>query len=247
LAPDIQYVQFIDGDCELAPAWLEQAVQFLHTNAKIGAVVGKLHERFPEHSIYNWLCDQEWNGPIGEIRAFGGIVMIRANAFGSVGGFCEDIIAGEEPELAFRLRAAGWRLWRLDSNMAVHDAAMTRFGQWWRRATRTGYAFANGVHLHGGSPQPYWVWESRRAWLWGLLLPLGCFSAGLLFSPWGWITWIIYPMQVFRQTARNRGPLSWRAKLAFFQVLGRFPEALGEIKFKRDLLFGRQSALIEYK
>jgi hypothetical protein len=35
--------------------------------------------------------------------------------------------------------------------------------------------------------------------------------------------------------------------IAFFQVLGRFPEALGQIKFCIGRLFERQSTLIEYK
>ena len=98
------------------------------------------------------------------------------------------MIAGEDPELCFRLRAAGWRVWRLDAEMTLHDAAMTHFGQWWRRVLRSGYAFAHGAYLHGTSPERHWVWESRRAWIWGVWLPLGCLTAGLIFWPWGWAT-----------------------------------------------------------
>ena len=104
-----------------------------------------------------------------EARAFGGDVMIRAAALENVGGYRDDLIAGEEPELCIRLRAAGWRIWRLPYEMTSHDAAMTRFSQWWRRAMRAGYAFAQGAHLHGASPERHWVWESRRAWLWAAM------------------------------------------------------------------------------
>jgi hypothetical protein len=247
MAPDIAYVQFVDGDCELIEGWTEHAVAFLDSHADVGAVCGRLRERYPERSTYNWLCDREWDKPAGDVRACGGIAMMRVKAFDTVGGFRDDLIAGEEPELCVRLRAAGWHVWRLDFEMALHDAAMTRLGQWWRRAVRGGYASANGAYLHGAPPERHCVWESRRAWLWGVWLPLGCLGATLLLQPWGWLAWLIYPLQVLRQTARNPGSLGDRALLALFQVLARFPEGWGQIKFIRDRLLGRQARLIEYK
>jgi GT2 family glycosyltransferase len=247
IVPQVEYVQFVDGDCELVDGWLHTAMSFLKAQSQVGAVCGRRRERFPERSIYNWLCDLEWDGEAGEVRACGGDVMIRREALKAVGGYREDMIAGEEPELCVRLRAAGWFIWRLDAEMTLHDAAMTRFGQWWTRILRSGYAFAHGAYLHGTSPERHCVWESRRAWLWGLWLPLGCFTAGLTFGPWGWATFLIFPLQFLRQTARNSGPLSQRATLALYQVLGRFPEVLGEIKFLRDRILGRRSQLIEYK
>ena len=99
--------------------------------------------------------------------------MMRTAALEAVGGFRDDLIAGEEPELCVRLRAKGWRIWRLDTEMALHDAAMTRFQQWWRRTMRTGYAFAQGAYLHGARPERHWIWESRRAWLWGSVAAAG--------------------------------------------------------------------------
>lgn len=247
IAPDLHYVQFVDGDCELNRQWPEQAIGYLDANPDVAAVCGRRRERFPEISIYNWLCDVEWNVPPGEVRAFGGDVLIRRTALEKVGGYRDDLIAGEEPELAVRLRAAGWRIWRLPSEMTLHDAAMTYFGQWWRRAVRAGYAFAQGAHLHGAPPERHWVWESRRAWLWGVWLPLGCLAASVLLWPWGVTMWLIYPLQVLRQTIRNSGPLPDRATIAYFQVLARFPEGIGQLKFLRDRLFGAQAGVVEYK
>jgi polyferredoxin len=131
--------------------------------------------------------------------------------------------------------------------MTVHDAAMTRFTQWWRRAVRAGYAFAQGANLHGAQRERFFVWESRRAWLWGIWLPLACIVAGLALGPWGWTTWLIYPLQVLRLMVRSTGSLYQRALVAVFQVLARFPEGFGQMKFLRDQLFGRQSAIIEHK
>jgi GT2 family glycosyltransferase len=245
--PDLTYVQFVDGDCELKEGWTEHAVSFLDSHSDVGAVCGRLRERYPDRSVYNWLCDREWDVPAGEVRACGGIVMMRTAALEAVGGFRDDLIAGEEPELCVRLRAAGWHVWRLETDMAVHDAGMTRLGQWWRRMQRSGYAFAQGAYLHGAPPERHGVWESLRAWMWALCLPAGCLAAGLLFPPWGWAAWLIYPLQFLRQTLRNRGSMGERMALALFQLLSRFAEALGQIKFLRDWLFGRQARLIEYK
>ena len=173
--------------------------------------------------------------------------MPRSQRCEAVGGFRDDLIAGEEPELCVRLRAKGWRIWRLDAEMALHDAAMTRFSQWWRRATRGGYAFAQGAHLHGAPPERHWVWEARRAWLvgrWAAARMPGVQRAAMALGRRGVADLSV--LQLLRQTG-NCGSLAERATLALFQVLARFPEGLGQIKFLRDRLLGRTAGLIEYK
>jgi GT2 family glycosyltransferase len=247
MAPQIPYVQFVDGDCELASEWPATGITFLRDHADVAAVFGRRRERNPDRSIYNRLCDWEWDGPAGEARACGGDVMVRAAALQAVGGYRESLIAGEEPELCVRLRAAGWRIWRLNAEMTSHDAAMTRFTQWWKRTRRSGYAFAEGAQLHGAPPERHWVWESRRAWLWGVGLPLLCLAAGFVVMPWGWASFAIYPLQMLRQSLRGTGTFRERITKGFFQLLGRFPEALGQLQFLRDRLLGRATALIEYK
>jgi glycosyltransferase involved in cell wall biosynthesis len=246
-APDLGLVQFIDADCELNECWAEQASSFLACRPDIAAVAGRRRERFPARSIYNQLCDWEWNGPIGEVPSFGGDVMMRASAFKAVGGYREDLIAGEEPELCVRLRAAGWKIWRRADEMTIHDAAMTHFSQWWRRAARGGYAFAQGADLHGMLPERHWVWESQRAWLWGILLPIALVAIGLVFGGWSWAFWLVYPAQVLRLAACSRAPLRQRVLLSLFQVLARFPEGYGQLRFLFDRITGRQGKLIEYK
>lgn len=238
---EIGYVQFVDGDCELMNGWLENAISFLNSNLGVAIVCGRLRERFPNHSIYNLLCDIEWNTPVGETKSCGGIAMARVDAFESMDGF-RHMIAGEEPELCVRLRQAGWKIWRLDAEMAWHDAAMTRFGQWWKRSMRAGYAFAEGAWLHGAPPEAHWVAESRRALIWGCFLPLVILSLALLFGAPLLALALIYPLQVFRLARRTHS-----LKQAFFLVLGKFPEALGGLKFHVSRLSGSSSRIIEYK
>lgn len=247
LAPELSLVQFVDGDCELSEGWLGAAIAFLEATPKAAAVFGRRRERHPERSIYNRICDAEWDTPLGEARACGGDVMMRAAALEAAGGYRDDFIAGEEPELCVRLRAAGWTIWRIAAEMTLHDAAMTRFGQWWRRNKRSGYAFALGWHQHGAPPERMWVWESRRAWLWGIWLPLACLAAPLAFGWPGLALWAIYPLQLIRRIPRQRGALPDRIKLATLELLGRFAEAAGQLRFATERLFGGRSGIIEYK
>ncbi len=132
--------------------------------------LGASENGYPNHSLYNKLCDWEWDGPAGEARSCGGNVMMRISALKAAGGYRESLVAGEEPELCVRLRAGKWLIWRLDAMMAFHDAEMTRFGQWWTRSVRSGYAFAEGAYLHGAPPERHWVWESYRALILGGLV-----------------------------------------------------------------------------
>lgn len=247
LAPRLDYVQFVDGDCELATTWPRQALTFLADQGDVGAIFGRLRERYPEKSVYNKLCDDEWNVPVGEASACGGIAMMRTAALEKAGGFRDDLIAGEEPELCVRLRLAGWRIWRLDSEMGFHDADMTHFSQWWRRNLRSGYAFAQGTHLHGALPERYYVWESRRALVWGFGLPILCLAACGLFGWWGLAVLLVYPLQILRRMRSSTGDSRWRAQRAWFELLSKFPEALGQLKFARDRWLRRQGRLIEYK
>ncbi len=247
LAPDLPYVQFVDGDCEVVGGWLETAAAFLDAHPDVAVVCGRRRERFPEASIYNRLCDIEWDTPVGEAKACGGDALIRAEALHAVGGFRDDLIAGEEPELCVRLRAAGWRVRRLDSEMTLHDAAMTRFGQWWKRAVRAGHAFAEGAHIHGAPPERHWVRESRRIWLWGLAVPLAVVPLAVALSPWFLLLLGIYPAKMLRTTLRGRR--SWRDNLIYgvFVNLSCFPETVGQLTFHRRRFAGGRGRLIEYK
>ncbi len=238
-------IQFMDGDCELRDGWIAHAAAFLVENPKAAVACGRRRERFPEASVYNRLCDAEWNTPVGRAKACGGDALMRMQAFEAVGGFNPALIAGEEPELCVRLRAAGWEVWRLDHEMTWHDAAMTRLSQWWTRTRRGGYAFALGASLHGAPPERHWVRETRRALIWGAVLPLVLLMAAVLLSPWALLGVVLYPLQIVRIALKSGRPYDWPQ--AWFIVLGKVPEALGVVQCRLDLTTGRRKALIEYK
>ncbi|WP_085615594.1 MULTISPECIES: glycosyltransferase family 2 protein [unclassified Pseudomonas] len=245
--PSMQLVQFVDGDCEVDSGWLPAAQAFLDDHPDVAVVCGRRRERFPQRSVYNLLCDLEWDTPIGEAKACGGDALMRVDAFAAVGGFRPELIAGEEPELCVRLRAKGWKVWRLDAEMTLHDAAMTRFSQWWRRSLRAGHAYAEGAYLHGQPPERHWLRESRRAWLWGLGIPVVTVLACLLLGGWSLLLLLVYPLQAVRLARRGGKSVRENWLQAVFLVLGKFPEMLGQLKFLRHRIAAGKSTLIEYK
>ena len=101
---EIDFVQFVDGDCVLHEGWIAHAVEFLSEHSDAGVAFGRLRERFPDASIYNRMCDWEWNSPVGITKSCGGIALMRVAALNDVEGFDPSLIAGEEPELRVRLR-----------------------------------------------------------------------------------------------------------------------------------------------
>jgi GT2 family glycosyltransferase len=247
IAPGTAFVQFVDGDCALAAGWLAAARVFLDANPDAAVVFGRRLETNPETSVYNRLCDAEWAVKPGEVRSCGGDAMVRVDAFSAVGGFRDDLIAGEEPEMCVRLRQSGWRIFCIDHPMTHHDAAITRFAQWWHRAVRCGYAFAQGAYLHGNPPERHCVREARRAWIWGAGVPAAITAATLAAGPAALSLALIYPFQIARLYVRRRHEMRDPLLVSAFHVLGRFPEVVGQLRFERDRILRRQARLIEYK
>lgn len=240
--PDVTLVQFVDGDCEVEHGWLDAARRFLTEHPAYAVVCGRRRERYPDRSMYNAMCDREWDTPIGDTLSCGGDAMMRVDALRAVSGYRDSMIAGEEPELCFRLRQAGWRIHRLDADMTLHDANITRLRQWWVRTVRSGHAFAEGAWLHGASPERFWVREARRAWIWGVGLPASTGLAMLLTGPSAVLLAAIYPLQWVRLLAR-----SGSARESTFMILGKFAEAQGAMKFHLSRLRGGTRHIIEYK
>ncbi len=223
--PDVEFVQFVDGDCELDANWIALARSELTAAPQVAVVCGRRRERYPDASVYNRLCDIEWATPVGEAVACGGDFMVRRSAFEEVSGFQPDLIAGEEPDLCFRLRSKGHRVLRLDAEMTLHDAAMTEFSQWWKRNMRSGHATAE-------------AWFRRGSWAERTL-----FKEILSNVAWSLpLAWPAWPLLFFRVYQR-RPDVAYAA----FIVLGKLPHSHGQLKFWFDRVRGQSGKLIEYK
>ncbi len=250
-APDAEFVQFIDGDCELEEGWLEAAVAAFAAKEDAGLVCGHVREIHPEASVFNRMCDLEWRWAPGEIQTAGGRFMARARAFKEVGGFRPDVIAAEDDEFCIRVRRKGWKILMIDAPMARHDVAIASFSQWWRRTRRAGHAYAQVAALDGGGEERYFVRDRRRILIWGLALPvvalaLAPFTRGISLV----VMIAAYGLQLIHiaRGCRKRG---WAARDAwtygFFTVISRFPALQGLLEYYWRRLRGRAMTIIEYK
>jgi GT2 family glycosyltransferase len=255
--PDLEFVQMIDGDCEVQPGWIDAALAALRAEPDLALVFGRRRERYPDRSVYNALCDDEWNAPVGESPGCGGDAMFRVKALRQVDFYNASMIAGEEPELSMRLRKRGWRLRRIDAEMTLHDAAITRFTQWWKRTRRSGHAYGEMACLHPDARDPNWPRQVLSILAWGggmtSLLVLTILLA-LAFDPHWWIAALLvflpWPIRMVQLTQRQRRrglePRVARASGTLLMI-GKLPQFLGLVSYYRNRMAGRASELIEYK
>jgi GT2 family glycosyltransferase len=259
LAPDLELVQFVDGDCELDPEWIPRALRELDARPEVAVVCGRRRERAPDATVYNRVCDMEWDTAVGETDACGGDALMRVADFRAVGGFDPRLIAGEEPELCLRLRLAGRKILRVDAEMTRHDVAMTRFGQWWNRARRTGHTAAEVLALHGREREADKLRRIASAVLWAALVPalgLALLAAGLArgevtLAAAGVLTplalWTALFARIYgNRRARGDPPVHCRL-YARFCILGKAPELLGALQWLWTRATGGASRWIEYK
>ncbi|WOI54459.1 glycosyltransferase family 2 protein [Parvularcula sp. LCG005] len=245
IADDLDAVHFLDGDTILQPGWLATATSFLQTTPKAAAIAGRRREIHPGDTWYNTLCDIEWDTPVGQADAIGGDALYRVKPFREAGGFNPTVIAGEEPELCFRMRKDGWTVHRLDAEMTLHDAAIHSFGAWWKRQVRAGYAWALGMLLHGR--EGYNVKETVRSLLWGLGLPI--IALGALLIGWWLITLAIialYGLKWFRLRKRFTGQVPQPGRYGAFLMMSNVAEVFGMFKCWTESALGERR-IVEYK
>lgn len=247
--PELTYIQFVDGDCEVQPGWLAKAARFLSENKRFAIACGRRRERFPEITLYNQLCDLEWDTPFGEAKACGGDALIRVQALKEVEGYREGLIAGEEPEMCFRMRELGWKVMRLNAEMTLHDAAMTRLGQWWKRNKRAGHAYAEGYALHGKTAERFKKKECMSIVFWAAILPTLILIISVL-NPWFISLFTLYLIQIFRLALNHNSKLGkgWLSLLyATSNVMGKWPQLQGILSYLINVRRGNFATLIEYK
>ncbi|QSA97292.1 glycosyltransferase family 2 protein [Methylococcus sp. EFPC2] len=250
--PEIRYVQFIDGDCTLAPGWLAAAEAALDCSTECAAMIGHLQERNPDATPYNRLCALEWKsvpGVLTDFGALGGISMIRASVFQQLGGFNQEVIAGEDSELGVRMTLAGYKVIKIDHAMAAHDADMHRFMQWWKRAVRGGHAIGQRAHLNGNSAVRDCIKERKSTWFWGVGLPLLTAISAIPSNSLSLLLlggYLVLGVRIFHYRHSHGDSVADALLYSQFTVLGKFAGGVGLIKFYLNMMLKRYH-LIEYK
>ena len=246
-----ELVLFLDGDTILDGDFPLHALAELRKDPANAAAWGHRREVCPCLSIYVRVLDLDWVYAPGETLFFGGDVLVRRAALEAVNGFDETLIAGEEPEMCRRMRNLGWRIQHIDVPMTLHDLAITRFSQYWRRSQRAGYAFASVSSRFRGTSDPFWSDEAsrnRQRGLFWLLTPvLALVASAVLLSPWPITLWLLLLLAFAARTAWHSRwkPAPWTTLLLYglHSHLQQIPIFLGQLQFKRN----RNQALMEYK
>ena len=246
-----ELILFLDGDTILNADFPLAALAELQKSPASAAAWGHRREICACLSLYVRVLDLDWIYAPGETLFFGGDVLVRRTALEAVNGFDETLIAGEEPEMCRRMRNLGWRIQHIDMPMTLHDLAITRFSQYWRRSQRAGYAFASVSARFRATSDPFWSEDARRNrlrglfWIFTPLLSLA--ASAFLLSPWPFTVWLLLLLAVSARTAlQNRWKRTdWTTLLLYglHSHLQQIPIFFGQLQFQ----FNRNKALMEYK
>ena len=244
---------FLDGDTVLDPRFVVDSVACFD-DPSIAVIWGHRREIRPGDSIYNRVLDLDWVYAPGATEFCGGDALFRREVLTATGGFDETLIAGEEPELCRRILGLGFRILHVDRAMTGHDLAITRFSQYWKRATRAGHAFAEVSERFRDTNNPFWLEDARRNRNRALLLLAIQAVAVLSFLlRFDWLAWGI-PGLLLILVLRTAWKARWKTSdpMTLFLYgahshLQQIPIFVGQIQYRINRGRGRQAKLVEYK
>jgi glycosyltransferase involved in cell wall biosynthesis len=249
-----KYILFLDGDTILQPGFVAELLTELEQQ-EVAVVWGHRREIDTAASFYNRVLDLDWLTPPGDVAFCGGDALMRRSVLEEVGGYDEKLIGGEEPDLCRRMRARGYRIMHVDRLMTGHDLAITRWSQYWQRATRTGYAYAQVSERYRNTVMPLWSSEARANRIRALALLALPFIAVQL----SWFLMSAYPllaavgllaMLVLRTAFKAKEKSAvWSTRLlyALHSHLQQIPIFVGQLRYFHDRRQGAERGLIEYK
>lgn len=246
-------ILFLDGDTILHPRFVcDSLPEFQATTA---VVWGHRREIHTQGSLFNRVLDLDWIYAPGLTEFCGGDALLRREALQQVDGFDEHLIAGEEPEMCRRMRAKGWQILHVDRPMTGHDLAMTSWSQYWKRATRAGYAYAEVSERFRKSGLPLWEEDARRNRNRALTLA-GALGGGVVASLVAQSLWpVLFVFAAFTAlVVRTALKAAWKSpslatRLAYgvHSHLQQIPIYCGQLQYRRDRRAGISRTLIEYK
>jgi glycosyltransferase involved in cell wall biosynthesis len=247
-------VLFLDGDTVVAPDFVLNSIRDFSDPA-VAIVFGNRRESNPDGSIFNRVLDLDWITRPGLADYCGGDALVLRRVLEQVGGYDENLIAGEEPEMCRRIRALGYRILHVDRAMTTHDLGIKRFSEYWHRAVRTGYAYAEVSKRYRATESPLWNNEARQNLVHGAMMiaiAVGALVLSLASSSLLPLLAIIAAVTIL--TIRTAWRYRWKStnfstRLLYgvHSHLQQIPIMFGQLKYRRDYRRGRIGKLIEYK
>jgi glycosyltransferase involved in cell wall biosynthesis len=152
-----EFVYILDGDMEMLPGFLPAALAFMEAHPEAAGVGGRVVEM--NTSSLEYLARVERG--LGHMQAgavdrldMGGLY--RRSAIEQTGYFSDrNLHSYEEFDLAVRLRAKGWALWRIAMDSVQHHGHDAPPYQLLLRRWRSGYICGLGEVLRGAVGQPH--------------------------------------------------------------------------------------------
>jgi glycosyltransferase involved in cell wall biosynthesis len=249
------FILFLDGDTILHPEFVTNGMAKFKDDPRIAVVWGHRREMHPEASLYNRILDLDWIYEPGLTEFCGGDALMRRVAVQRAGGFNPDLIAGEEPDLCRRIRANGELILHIDAPMTGHDLAMTNWREYWMRAVRGGYAYAEIAALYRNTSDPLWASTSRsnviRACIY-VIAPAAAILIALVLRSWVAILLFLFcaAALIGRTAIRARRKHGSFATLILFAVhshVQHIPVFVGQLRYRTIAGRHGRSELIEYK
>jgi GT2 family glycosyltransferase len=152
-----EYVYILDGDMQMVPGFLPEALIFLAQHPEVAGVGGRVVEQNLQSMEYREraLRGAPHMSP-GEVDRLDGGGLYRRRAIEET-GFLSDrnLHSYEEFDLAVRLRAHGWKLWRLPVDAATHYGHDSPPYQLLMRRWRARYVDGLGELLRGAIGQSH--------------------------------------------------------------------------------------------
>jgi len=247
-------VLFLDGDTVLHADFLFAACDALSRDASVAVVSGQRREIRPEQSIYNRVSDLDWVSRPGPAEFCGGDALMRQKALLETGGFDEELIAGEEPDLCRRMRALGYRILLIDQPMTGHDLQITRWSQYWRRATRAGHAYAEVSERYRDSDDPLWSLTRQGNLIKGGFWILSLTAAVAASVPLGFLPLALWFALLLLLSLRSAWKARWKTEnkrtLLLYGIhshVQQIPICVGQLRYALGKRRSSRSRLIEYK
>lgn len=155
-----EYVYVMDGDMQLLPGFLEQALAFLAQHPEVAGVGGRVLELNDESLEYRERAERSRTreahrhpGPVDRLDGGG---LYRRRAVEEAGWLSDrNLHSYEEFDLAARLRARGWKLWRLPADAVSHEGHHSPPYALLARRWRSRYACGGGELLRAALGRPH--------------------------------------------------------------------------------------------
>jgi len=147
-----EYLAFVDSDVEVGEGWLREGLAALHAD---GVVAAGCFPSVPRDATWVqrvWDLHQRAQRPERASKPVAWLssmnMIVRRNAFLTVGGFSENLETAEDVDLCYRLGALGRNMYSPAMD-AVHWGEARDLRRFWRKEVWRGKGNLRGLKSHG--------------------------------------------------------------------------------------------------